>query len=193
MKNEEIVRVIGAGRALIAATIPVNRLAHGGARVSIVGSLVPLPNTYFGGAILAASASGKTPFVLQFLATARMKNPKIVHVGIADKNARKFRKLCDYFIGIDISLAKEMSDLFALADLGEYVISEILDALIVAAGDRLGYTEEDWMRFHEDLGPTGPYSLEDNKSEKKETRGKIVKMKKKENRNKPTKKSRGST
>jgi D-arabinose 5-phosphate isomerase GutQ len=93
MKEEQIVRIVGAGRALIAATIPANRLAHGGAKVSIVGGLVPLPNTALGGAILAASASGKTPFVLQILEAAKKKNSTIERIGIADKKATKFRNL----------------------------------------------------------------------------------------------------
>ena len=163
MEEKEVVRVIGAGRALIAATIPANRLAHGGARISVVGGLVPLPNTAQDGAILAASASGKTQFVLQILETAKSNNPRIELVGIADKNAEEFRNLCDHFIGIDISTAKPMSDLFALADLGEYVISELLDALVVAAGDKIGLTEEDWKLGHEELGPTGPDSPEGSK------------------------------
>lgn len=158
MKKREIVRVIGAGRALIAASLPANRLAHGGAKISIVGGLVPLPNTASGGAILAASASGKTPFVLQILQAAKKNNPKIERIGIADKSALKFKNLCHKFIGLDISLAKQMSSLFALADLGEYAISELLDALVVAAGDKIGIKEEQWKGGHEDLGPTGPYS-----------------------------------
>lgn len=161
MSEEEIVRIVGAGRALIAATIPANRLAHGGARVSIVGSLVPLPNTSLDGAILASSASGETEFVLHLLDIARKLNPNIERVGIADKDAVNFRELCDHFIGIDISTAKQMSDFFALADLGEFVISELLDALVVSAGDRIGIKEIDWKRGHEDLGPTGPYSPEE--------------------------------
>lgn len=118
-----------------------------------------MPNTSFNGAILAASASGKTEFVLQILKIAMNKNSKIEIIGIADKDAEDFKRLCHHFIGIDISEAKRLSHLFALADLGEYVISELLDALVVAAGEKIGLTEDDWRRGHEDLGPTGPYSL----------------------------------
>ncbi|MGB7602787.1 MAG: hypothetical protein WBM24_20975, partial [Candidatus Sulfotelmatobacter sp.] len=52
MKERAIVRVLGAGRALLAASVPANRLAHGGAQVSIMGGMVPLPNSIAGGGIL---------------------------------------------------------------------------------------------------------------------------------------------
>ena len=60
MEDGVIVRVLGAGRARLAASMPANRLAHGGARVFVQDDMMPMPHTIRGGAILAASASGKT-------------------------------------------------------------------------------------------------------------------------------------
>lgn len=157
IKNEEIVRVVGAGRALLAAAIPANRLAHAGARVYVQHDIVPLPNTRKGGAILAASASGKTKSVLELLDTVRRRNRSIRILGIASNSAQEFRNLCDIFIGIDETQNPYPNPLRALADTGEYVISELLDAMVVAAAKRIGLTDENFREGHEDLGDTGPY------------------------------------
>ena len=156
MLKREIVRVIGAGRALLAAALPANRLAHGGARVFIFGDKTPLPNTNQGGGLIAASASGKTLAVLEMMQGVREKAPWIPIVGIADVRAKVFRALCtpDLFVGIDVSAHEGKLELSALADLGEYVISEVLDALVVAAGNRCGIN---FRTGHEDVGPTGPW------------------------------------
>src|SRR5687768_8816675 len=58
MNNGRIVRVVGAGRARLAASIPANRLAHGGARVFVQDDIIPMPHTVVSGGIVAASASG---------------------------------------------------------------------------------------------------------------------------------------
>jgi D-arabinose 5-phosphate isomerase GutQ len=157
IRTEEIVRVVGAGRALLAAAIPANRLAHAGARAYVQNGMIPMPNTIRGGAILAASASGKTPTVLELLKTARLRNPKIRIVGIADARAREFRDLCHVFVGIEGHNDAMPNPLRALADTGEYVISELLDAMVVAAAKRAGKTDEAFREGHEDLGATGPY------------------------------------
>ena len=57
MQEGTVVRVIGAGRARLAASIPANRLAHGGARVFVQDDIIPMPHTVKGGGIIAASAS----------------------------------------------------------------------------------------------------------------------------------------
>jgi len=158
IRASTVVRVVGAGRALLAAAIPANRLSHAGALVYVQHGLVPLPNTRRGGAILAASASGKTRAVLEVLATARRKNPSIQILGIADATATTFRDSCDIFVGIDSAANPHYNPLSALADTGEYIISELLDAMVVAAAKRAGKTERDFEEGHEDLGPTGPYS-----------------------------------
>ncbi len=88
MVNSAIVRVIGAGRAKLAASLPANRLAHGGARVYIQDDMIPMPHSIKGGGIIAASASGKTPAVLDVLRTVREKQARVMVVGIARHGAR---------------------------------------------------------------------------------------------------------
>jgi D-arabinose 5-phosphate isomerase GutQ len=119
--------------------------------------LVPLPNTVKGGAIIASSASGQTPAVLDIMRTTRGRKPDIAILGIASSRATPFAELCDVFVGIVEDDNPYRSPLHALADTGEYVISELLDAMVVAAGKRLGLTDEDFRSGHEDLGPTGQY------------------------------------
>ncbi|WP_194838735.1 hypothetical protein [Nocardia sp. XZ_19_369] len=161
IRNEEIVRVVGAGRALLAAAIPANRLAHCGAHVYVAHDVVPLPNTIKGGNILAASASGRSASVLNIMRTARARNPVIRILGIADNDATAFAELCDIFIGIHQQDSPHSNPLQALADTGEYVISELLDAMVVAAAKRVGLTDRNFREGHEDLGDTGPYLPED--------------------------------
>jgi D-arabinose 5-phosphate isomerase GutQ len=156
MREETIVRVLGAGRARLAAAIPANRLAHGGARVFVQDAIMPMPHTVKGGGVLAASASGKTLSVLQMMQVVREEAPHIVIVGIAKSDAQDFRDLCHYFIGIEQDAAHD-NPLAALADIGEYVISEVLDAIVVAAGKLGGFDDRKWRLGHENIGPTGPY------------------------------------
>ncbi|WIY07092.1 hypothetical protein QRX60_25755 [Amycolatopsis mongoliensis] len=156
MDDKAIVRVLGAGRARLAAAIPANRLAHGGARVYMQDSIVPMPHSLHGGGIIAASASGQTPSVLSALTQARRKNREIRVVGIAAADATSFKQNCDVFIALPGTSGRD--GLSALADIEEYAISELLDAIVVAAGRSLGYTDATWRLGHEDLGPaTGPY------------------------------------
>jgi D-arabinose 5-phosphate isomerase GutQ len=157
IRNREVVRVIGAGRALHAASIPANRLVHTGADVYVINDVVPLPNSNKDGGIIASSASGQTKAVLEMMEDAKTKNPQIVILGVADANANAFESLCDIFVGVEDDSGPYDNPLHALADTGEYVISELLDAMIVAAGKRLGLTDEDFRGNHEDIGPTGPY------------------------------------
>jgi D-arabinose 5-phosphate isomerase GutQ len=162
MINETVVRVIGAGRAKLAAVIPANRLAHGGARVYVQDGIVPMPHDIKGGGIVAASASGETPSVLGVLreihkkscASSFTRSPFKV-IGIARKDAAEFKSLCDVFIGI--LLSDRPNPLRALADTEEFVISLVLDALVVAAGLRAGFDNTKWRLGHENLGATGPY------------------------------------
>ncbi len=158
MKNRSVVRVLGAGRALFAGSMPGNRLAHGGAQVSFMGGMTPMPNSALGGGIIACSASGKTPSVLEAMSIAKQNNPNIQVIGLARHEASDFRELCDVFIGIYTPGNRFLNPLSALADTEEYVISEILDGLVVMAGKRNGFDDEAWRQGHEDIGPTGPYS-----------------------------------
>jgi D-arabinose 5-phosphate isomerase GutQ len=158
MREKSPVRIIGAGRALWSASMPGNRLAHGGARVSFVGGMVPLPNSVEGGGIIACSASGKTVPVLQDMQTAKKRNPQIKILGLAKHDATEFRDLCDCFIGIHVPKIEYPTPISALADTEEFAISLILDAIVVLAGRKLGLTDEHWRTGHEDIGPTGPYS-----------------------------------
>lgn len=158
IKEKSIVRYLGAGRALIAASLSGNRLAHAGAVVSFMGGLVPLPNSLEGGGIISSSASGKTRSVLEAMNIARQNNPSIKILGIADKDAVEFADLCDIFIGIHKPVLPVPDELTALADREELIISELLDAIVVLAGVNLGFDDEAWRRGHEDIGPTGPYS-----------------------------------
>jgi D-arabinose 5-phosphate isomerase GutQ len=154
MRDGTTVRVLGAGRARLAAAIPANRLAHGGAHVFLQDSMIPMPHSVRGGGIIAASASGSTAAVLDVMRSARTQAPNIEIVGIAAHSAEQFASLCHLFIGIRIPSRPHLS---ALADLEEYVISEVLDALVVAAGQQCGYDERAWRLGHENLGATGPY------------------------------------
>lgn len=169
MREHTIVHVIGAGRALLAASVPANRLAHGGANVFILGDKAPPPNSRFGGGIIAASASGETPAVLDIMRFAmnlnkemalstddRWPNTKEIEViGIANRAATPFQKLCTKgcFLGIEKG---RVVALRGLGDIEELAISELLDALIVAAGIEIGVN---FFLGHEDLvgGATGPW------------------------------------
>lgn len=157
MVDRTIVRVIGAGRAKLAGAIPANRLAHGGARLHIIDDLIPMPHTYRAGGIIAVSASGRTKTVLDALRSARDSESGITVVGIADDQSLEFKNLCDVFIGIRLDRAP--NPLSALADIEEYVISLLLDSMVVAAGKLAGYDETTWKLGHENLGPTGPYDI----------------------------------
>jgi D-arabinose 5-phosphate isomerase GutQ len=119
--------------------------------------MIPMPHSLHGGGILAASASGKTRSVLDVLRQVDKSNKEIDVVGIASVEADEFHSLCDLSIKIVSAPARGLS---ALADLEEFVIAELMDALVVAAGTLLGYSEASWKLGHEDLGPaTGPYDF----------------------------------
>lgn len=154
MRDGTTVRVLGAGRARLAAAIPANRLAHGGAHVFLQDDIVPMPHSVRGGGIIAASASGTTAAVLTAMRSARSQAPNIEIIGIASHQATEFADLCHIFIGIVCPTRPRLS---ALADIEEYVISETLDALVVAAGEVCGYDDRAWRLGHENLGSTGPY------------------------------------
>jgi D-arabinose 5-phosphate isomerase GutQ len=144
------IHIYAAGRSLRAAILAANRLCHGGANVSLMNGELPLKNTSWGGTAVCASASGKTLDVLQAMSIAKVSGMKII--GIANKNASKFEALCDIFIGIHTPLQNPLS---ALADTEEMIIAEILDAMVVMAGKKLGYTNLRWQLGHENSGATG--------------------------------------
>ncbi|MDE5575619.1 MAG: hypothetical protein K2I87_07905 [Bacteroidales bacterium] len=157
------IRILGAGRALLAASLGANRLAHAGTLISFMGGMVPMPNSILGGGIIAASASGQTRHVIEAMKVAKEHNPNIKILGFA-KNSQKaveFMDLCDCFIGLRSRALPLPNPLFALADEEEMAIAELLDGLVVLAGQELGFTEEMWRLGHEDIGPTGPYSVRD--------------------------------
>ena len=77
MSRHEPVRFLGAGRALLAGSMPGARLAHAGAHVSFMGGMVPLPNSELGGGIIACSASGLTPPVIEAMDKAKRLNSDI--------------------------------------------------------------------------------------------------------------------
>ncbi len=158
IEKKSIVRVIGAGRALLAGSMPGNRLAHAGAQVSFMGGAVPLPNSACGGGIISCSASGKTGATLEAMSIAKKNNPEIRIIGLADHTAANFAELCDVFIGLHSPQDEYPNPLSALADTEEYIISEILDGLVVAAGTLSGFDDQAWRAGHEDIGPTGPYA-----------------------------------
>jgi D-arabinose 5-phosphate isomerase GutQ len=161
MLKGTIVRVIGAGRAKLAGSIPANRMAHGGARVYIQDDIIPMPHTINGGGVIAVSASGETPSVLEVLKKIKASEEGeryIKIVGIAKKGAEPFQSYCDVFIGIEQD-TELPNPLRALADTGEYVISELLDAMVVAAGKLAGFDDTKWRLGHEDIGATGPYNF----------------------------------
>jgi hypothetical protein len=159
MREGATVRIIGAGRAKLAAAIPANRLAHGGARVYIQESIVPMPHSVRGGGIIAASASGETKSVIDIMKGVRDAAPQITVVGIAKHDAPQcFKNLCHHFIGVKMD-PQYITPLRALADLSEYVISEVLDALVVGAGVLGGFDDRKWRLGHENIGATGPYDV----------------------------------
>lgn len=156
MNDGTIVRVIGAGRARLAAAVPANRLAHGGARVFVQGDVIPMPHSINGGGIIAASASGKTEAVLRILREVKQDHYHISVVGIARHDAIDFRNYCDHFIGLRDN-SSVPNPLSALADVGELCIAEVLDAIVVAAGKLGGFDDRRWRLGHENLGDSGPY------------------------------------
>jgi hypothetical protein len=166
MQRAEIVRIVGAGRALLAAALPANRLAHGGATVSILNDSSPLPNSKLGGGVIAVSASGKAEIVLQIMRLAQRVNKErlllsqepILVIGFSNASATEFMDLCtpDCFLGIRPEQYAKNVELRALGDLEEYAISELFDALVVAAGLERGIN---FRMGHEDLvgSATGPW------------------------------------
>jgi hypothetical protein len=116
-----------------------------------------MPHTIKGGGIIAASASGMTPAVLDLLAHTRRQTRDVQILGIAAVNANRFRNLCDVFVGIQPEPADARNPLRALADNEEYVISELLDAMVVGAGRLAGFGEPRWKLGHENIGATGFY------------------------------------
>jgi len=159
MVQGKVVRVIGAGRARLAAAIPANRIAHGGAQVYVQDDIVPMPHTINGGGLIAASASGRTESVLAVLHSTRKYTRDVEVLGIAASSATEFASLCDIFIGIEPAPPEVPNPLRALADTEEYVISELLDGLVVSAGKLGGFDDAYWRLGHEDVGATGPYGF----------------------------------
>jgi D-arabinose 5-phosphate isomerase GutQ len=159
MIQGKLVRIIGAGRARLAATIPANRLAHGGAQIYVQDGIVPMPHTIRSGGIIAVSASGKTEAVLSVLRSTRQFTRDVQVIGIAASGAHEFSSLCDVFIGIEPEPPTIRNPLRALADTEEYVISELLDGLVVGAGKLGGFDDSYWRLGHEDIGATGPYNF----------------------------------
>lgn len=166
MQSQAIVRVIGAGRALLAAALPANRLAHGGATVFILNDRSPVPNSRLGGAIIALSASGETKSVLEIMKFALEVNKKreafrqepITVVGFSKDTAKAFADLCTpgYFLGIRPEIYSKGVVLRALGDLEEYALSDLFEALVVVAGLEVGIN---FRLGHEDLvgSATGPW------------------------------------
>jgi len=119
-----------------------------------------MPHTIRGGGIIAASDSGKTESVLSILRDATQQTHDVEIVGIASADAADFARYCKVFIGIVPPPADQLNPLRALADSEEYVISELLDAIVVAAGRLGGFSDKLWRIGHENLGPaTGPYDI----------------------------------
>jgi len=100
-------------------------------------------------------AKGKTVGQVAEIVKAMLRKKDSRHnVLITRADAKVFAALCDIFIGIHTSDFRPVS---ALADYEEMVIAEILDSLMVLAGERNGIDDEGWRRAHERVGPTGPY------------------------------------
>jgi D-arabinose 5-phosphate isomerase GutQ len=154
------IRIVGYGRARLAVAIPGNRLAHAGANVSTLGDITPLASTSRGGGLIAASSSGTTSHVLEILTSCRRQAPHIAIVGLAAEDATHFASLCDVFIGISAPTVSLRPSLLYFSDAVEYAISEVMDAVVAAAVDRAGVTEQDLRHGHEDLGGTGPYTVQ---------------------------------
>lgn len=159
MVQGKVVRVIGAGRARLAAAIPANRIAHGGAQVYVQDDIIPMPHTIRGGGLIAASASGRTESVLSVLQSTRRYSRDVEVLGVAASSATEFASLCDVFIGIEPAPPQIHNPLRALADSEEYIISELLDGLVVSAGKLGGFDDAYWRLGHEDVGATGPYNF----------------------------------
>lgn len=158
MRNHEIVRVLGAGRALLAASMPVYRMAQAGVQISYLGGILPMPNTQRAGNVLAVSGSGQTTAVKDSMVTAKENNPDIHILGIARYDAEDFANHCDTFVGLYTPAVGEYPRILSLqGDYEEVIISLLLDAAVVLAADKLGLTNADWYNIHEDIGPRGPW------------------------------------
>lgn len=132
MLHGKIVRVLGVGRAALAAFIPANRLAHGGAQAYLRDSVLPIPHTIRGGGIIAISASRGTRRWLATLRLVRQFARDVEILGLGPESAHEFRSLCDIFIG----LAPEKDGGYGRgtpADSTLSALSQLLDALVVSA------------------------------------------------------------
>ncbi len=154
------VRLVGYGRSRLAVGIPGNRLAHAGSNVSILGDITPLASTSRGGGLIAASSSGVTRHVLEILTYCRRHAPHVRTIGLAIEGATHFADLCDIFIGIPVPRVGPRPSLIYFGDAVEYAISEVMDAVVAAALERAGVTEQDLRLGHEDIGGTGPYTVD---------------------------------
>jgi len=135
------VRILGAGRALLAVSMAANRLSHAGATISYMGGILPPPDSLPVNGIISSSASGKTVPVIEAMREAKSNNPNIAIIGLAAHDAMEFGRLCDVFIGLHIPKTEYRNPLAALADTEEQMIAEITDALVVLAGLRLGFSD----------------------------------------------------
>ncbi len=165
MVNGNIVRIVGAGRAKLAASIPANRLSHGGAKVYVQDDIIPMPHSIKGGGVIAVTASGETTEVLDIINKLNKSEKRIEIIIIAGKKLEINKEICSSNNNKIITIVEIEHFLKALADTGEQVINLLLDNMVVSAGKRAGYDETKWRLGHEDLGATGPYDI--SKSDEK--------------------------
>lgn len=150
MDRRSVVRVIGAGRGLLAASMAAHRLSAGGARVHAIGDILPMPHSLRGGGIVAVITEGQAEAIARLLIKVRKKNRDIKILGIGYDSSNQFTEVCDIFIPIPIDRQGPRSD-ETVIDVQEYVVAEILDALVLFAGRELGYTDNRWKLGYGDF------------------------------------------
>ena len=157
MANKDTARGFAVERAAVAISLGLSRMVHGGAFVSVMGSLLSMYPSWRTTLNIAGSASGETKLVLDAMKLSKLNNPASTVLGFAHHNAKAFREHCDIFVGIYAPKMEYPSPLSALADIEETIIAMIFDAVVVLAGRKLGYTDEYWRLGHGDIW-SGPYA-----------------------------------
>lgn len=142
MNERAVVRVIGYGQARLAATVAVHNLLEGGARVAVQDDLLPTPSSLSGGGIIAVCVGDEFDIVQERLQQVRNRNRdiRIVALSVGDED---FADYAD--VHIAMSLANRV-DLGHEPSVAVYAMMHLIDALVMHAGQSLGYTETRWLQ-----------------------------------------------
>ncbi|MBO0800732.1 MAG: hypothetical protein J2P31_18085, partial [Blastocatellia bacterium] len=160
MDQRSVVRVIGAGRGLLAASMAAHRLSAGGARVHTVGDIMPMPHSLRGGGVIAVAAEGQSEAIARLLIKMRNKNRDIKVLGVGYDSSTRFADICEVFIPVPGDRQGPRSNETATS-VQDYIIAEILDTLVLFAGHELGYTDNHWKLGYGDFDMAMFGELED--------------------------------